>query len=147
MRLEAAIRNAEAESKGTDWAPTRAAEHRQLARWLKELQRRRRDDQYNKEFGPTSFHRLFYREHLGRVVQRLRTELSLSKKFKRYSRMPRRLGHFLTLGEVTEFLAQLVTRAEDDESCNDNCKSMYFCSLKRKHEGNHVEEESGLAWD
>ena len=115
-----------------------AAEHEQLVRWLKELQKRRSDDLYNKEFGPTVFHRLFYREHVSRLAERLRRQVASSqKKFKPYN---------LSLSQIADILWELVHRAEDENTCNDNCKSMYFCDEKRGHKGNH-RESSGLIWD
>lgn len=34
-------------------------------------------------------------------------------------------------------LKALCERLFDDTLCNDNCKSMYFCELKRGHRGQH----------
>ncbi len=43
--------------------------------------------------------------------------------------------------ELRAFLKRLL----DPMMCNDNCKSMYFCTLEVGHEGNHC-EYGALSW-
>lgn len=96
---------------------------------LKEIRRLQRE---NDELSHKSaFYRLLYRTELSFLSQRLGSEL-WSKKHHR-----RRVGHSLNVGDIHKFLVYLVERAERDDLCNDICKGMYFCNLKKGHKGDH----------
>ena len=43
-------------------------------------------------------------------------------------------------------LNKLQALATDPEICADNCKSMYFCALKKGHKGRHSDGQ-GLSWE
>lgn len=134
---EAEILSAASTFYFTEMGLVKARDLRQLAGWLRELQYLRQMEKDRQEVETRSiFYRLFYREHLSRMVQRLRLQKDTpQRKFEKWN---------LSLAQVTEFMAELVTRAEDETRCNDACKSMYFCSKELGHSGGHGEEESGL---
>jgi sugar-specific transcriptional regulator TrmB len=87
---------------------------------------------------PDLFHRLFYREHLARLAQRL----DLQERTKRSKKLE---GLNLTIAQISAMLEDLVRRAEDETLCNDNCKGMYFCDRKKGHKGKHS-EGGRLTW-
>jgi len=82
---------------------------------------------------------LFYRERIGRLVQRLQAQDGYKQVIRRKHRRDTLQGHDATLPLVAEWLADFIRRAEDDTRCNDLCKSMYFCDRKKGHKGKHGE--------
>ena len=82
---------------------------------------------------------LFYREHVGRLAGRLRDQES-HKRIMRKKRKKNRHNEFnLSIDQVSQRLSEFIQRAEDETRCNNICKSMYFCDLKKGHRGGHSE--------
>lgn len=92
------------------------------------------------------FFRLFYRERVGRLAGWL-LSVSEAKKVARKKRKKIVTSpyHWST-EQVGEFLRKFVHRAEDETFCNDICKDMYFCDLKKGHKGKHSEGPGLLSW-
>jgi hypothetical protein len=80
------------------------------------------------------FYRLFYKERISRLAGRILSEF----------RCPD-IGKTLSLNDVGTILDEIVKEAEDDSLCHDICKGMYFCNRKKRHKGNHSENEA-LFW-
>lgn len=51
-----------------------------------------------------------------------------------------------TKKQLSEYIISIEQRAFDDSYCNNSCKDMYFCDLKKKHKGPH-QEDCGLYWE
>jgi hypothetical protein len=81
------------------------------------------------------FFLLFYRERIGRLAERLSSQ----------SRAPD-VGHDLKIEEISGLLQGFVEEAEDESLCHDVHKSMYFCTRRKGHEGNHC-EHGALSWE
>jgi len=45
---------------------------------------------------------------------------------------------------IIEEIQDLLKLIDDPDSCLNNCKGMYFCRLKKGHEGKH--NDYGLTW-
>lgn len=82
---------------------------------------------------------LFYRERVGRLVQRLRSETGYKAAIRRKHQKDKLKKYNATVPQIAEWLGQFIARAEDETRCNDVCKSMYFCDLKKGHRGSHGE--------
>jgi hypothetical protein len=52
-----------------------------------------------------------------------------------------------TVDDCARSIRWLLERANDKTLCNDDCKGMYYCELKKKHKGKHKELSSNLEWD
>ena len=50
-----------------------------------------------------------------------------------------------SIANCAKVVRYLIDRATDPTLCNNDCKGMYYCELKKHHEGQH--KEGGLAWD
>jgi hypothetical protein len=89
---------------------------------------------------------LFYRERVGRLAGTLLSNAAY-KKIMRKKHKKSVLGEYDWGAEqVGKFLSDFVHRAEDETRCNDICKSMYFCDLKKGHKGHHSEGPGLLRW-
>ena len=87
---------------------------------------------------------LFYRERVGRLASTL-IEHADYKKIIRKKHKKSILGEYdWSTEQVGQFLLDFIRRAEDDTRCNDICKSMYFCDLKKGHRGGHSEGPGAL---
>ena len=82
---------------------------------------------------------LFYRERVGRLVQRLRLQAGYKEAIRRKHQKDTLKEHNATVPQIAEWLALFIARAEDETRCNDICKSMYFCDRKKGHTGPHGE--------
>lgn len=92
---------------------------------------------------------LFYRERIGRLAGRLQLQEDVKDKMRKRHRKHGTRDFDLNIRQVSQLLAEVVARAEDETRCNDICKSMYFCDLKKGHRRKKHKEihgEGGLVW-
>lgn len=88
---------------------------------------------------------LFYRERLLRFAGRLKDQND-SRLLARYRHERYQFKEYdVNIKQISQYLNEIERRAEDETRCNDICKSMYFCSLKRGHRGQHC-EDGWLRW-
>lgn len=81
------------------------------------------------------FNWLVWRLHMATEAM----EAGTDPKFASEPNLPR------TINQCVSVIRYLVNRVTDSSLCCNNCKSMYYCELKKNHEGQHKEE--GLCWD
>jgi len=83
---------------------------------------------------------LFYRERVARLAQRLDLQEGAKAALRKQHRKHTTREWHLNPAQIGKFLYGFIARAEDGTRCNDICKSMYFCDLKKGHKGKHGED-------
>lgn len=87
---------------------------------------------------------LFYRERIGRLAGNLFSQELVKKALRKRHKKNTLKEYDLSVQQIAEYMRDILRRAEDDTKCNDICKSMYFCDLKKGHKGGHSEGPGAL---